>query len=246
MQGIVRVGITITESGSVTDVKYLSGHVLLARAAYDAVSQWKYKPFIKDGKPIAVRTTVEVAFSLGTGPAETLGRTLGEVDVPTSHFDGVELNEGITSFAMSKGDPFLLAYYVDDGTGLLRPPLHVMRYDRQSQLVKRADFRDINALFQGELPMDCLGSVLSIGEAHGIVYIDTHYNPSAGCVVLLTSELEYKTALSGRLIGVIGADYAIVKASEIHFMSVHPLHIQVFDLRSKHLVAVYPFDDDST
>lgn len=245
VQGTVRLGITITESGSVTDLVYVSGHPLLARAARDAVSQWKYKPFTKDGKPTAVRTTVEVSFSLGAPPAETLGRTLREADVPTNHFDAVELNEGITSFAVNKGDPFLLAYYVDDGSGLLKPPLHVVRYDRQSQVIKRADIRDINALFQGKIPMDCLGSVLSIREYHGVVYIDTHYDPSAGCLVLLTSELDYKTALSGLLIGVIRPDYAIVEGSEIHFMSVHPLHIQVFDLKNKHLVQVYPFDDDS-
>jgi len=244
VQGTVRLGITITESGSVTDLAYISGHPLLGRAAYDAVSQWKYNPFTKDGKPVAVKTTVDVDFSLGIPPAETLGRTLREADVPINLF-GLELNEGITSFAVNKGNPFLLAYYVDDGSGLLKPPLHVVRYDRRSQVIKRADIRDINALFQGKIPMDCLGSALSIREYHGFVYIDTHYSPSAGCVVLLTSGLEYKTALSGWLIGLMGADYAIIEASEIHFMSVHPLHVQAFDLKNKHLVQVYPFKDDS-
>jgi hypothetical protein len=209
------------------------------------VSQWKYKPFTKDSKTVAVKTTVEVSFSLGTPPAETFGRTLREADVPTNQFETVELNEGITSFAVSTGDPFLLAYYVDDGSGLLKPPLHVVRYDRQSQVIKRADIRDINALFQGKIPMDCLGTALTIREYHGVVYIDTHYNPSAGCLVLLTSELDYKTALSGWLIGLIGADYAIVEGSEIHFMSVHPLHIHVFDLMNNRLVQMYPFDHDS-
>ena len=63
-QGTVRFGLTITESGSVADLVLISGHVLLAGAAYAAVRQWTYKPFIKEGKPIAVKTTVEVDFSL--------------------------------------------------------------------------------------------------------------------------------------------------------------------------------------
>ncbi|MBV9269396.1 MAG: hypothetical protein JO061_24720, partial [Acidobacteriaceae bacterium] len=209
------------------------------------MSQWKYKPFTKDGKPIAVKTTVDVAFSLGIPPPETLGRTLREGDVSTNHFDAVELNEGITSFAVNKGDPFLLAYYVDDGSGSLKPSLHVVRYDRQSQVLKRADIRDINALFQGKIHMDCLGSALAIREYHDVVYINTHYNPSAGCLILLTSELNYKVALSGWLIGLMGADYAIVEGSEIHFMSVHPLHIHVFDLTKNQLVQMYPFEDDA-
>jgi hypothetical protein len=43
---------------------------------------------------------------------------------------------------------------------------------------------------------------------------------------------------------VIAADYAIVESSEIHFMSVHPLHVEVLDLKHDRLVQVYPFDAD--
>lgn len=50
--------------------------------------------------------------------------------------------------------------------------------------------------------------------------------------------------MSGWLLGPIGGDYAIVEASEVHFMSVHPLHVQVFDLKRHLLVQLYPFDKD--
>jgi TonB family protein len=36
----------------------------LDQNAIDAVKQWKFKPALKDGKPIAVRTSVEVDFRL--------------------------------------------------------------------------------------------------------------------------------------------------------------------------------------
>lgn len=173
VEGKVRLGITITSSGSVIDLVYLSGHPLLAKAAYDAVTQWKYKPFIKDGQPIAVKTTVEVAFSLGIPPSQTLRHTLQQANVPLDQFDAVELNEGITSFTLNNGDPFLLAYYTDDGSGLLKPPLHVIRYERSPRTLERADLRDVRASFQQNTPMDCLGSALSIREYHARSSIST-------------------------------------------------------------------------
>jgi len=36
----------------------------LDQNAIDAVEQWKFKPAVKDGKPVAVRTSVEVDFRL--------------------------------------------------------------------------------------------------------------------------------------------------------------------------------------
>ena len=163
--------------------------------------------------------------------------------VPTDRFAALELSQRISSYAISKEEPFLLAYYTDDGSGWLNPPLHVIRYGRAAGDVRRTDLRDIQALFQGELHMDCLGSALRIREQREAIYIETHLNPSAGCVIVLSSGLSFRAALSGWLIGLL-PDYAIVRASEVHFMSVHPMHLGVFDLKQQRLTAVYPFEDD--
>jgi hypothetical protein len=164
--------------------------------------------------------------------------------VPTELFSESELAGPITSYAISSENPFLLAYYVDDGSGILKLPLHVIRYDRGTGDLRRADLRDINALFQWKLPLDCLGSALQILEHRDLIYIDTHGGPSAGCVIVLSSTLAFKEALSGWLVGLIGADYAIVRGSEIHFMSVHPMHIEVLDLKRNRSTEVYPYRDD--
>jgi len=186
-----------------------------------------------------------LAFTCGMSlAAATLRDTLLSANVPTGQFPASELAAKITSYAISSDDPFLLAYYVDDGSGVLQPPLRVIRYDRGKDGLQHADLRDIHALFQGEIPMDCLGSALSIREYRGLIYIDTHLNPSAGCVIVLSSGLEFKAALSGWLLGLMGADYAILRRSEIHFMSVHPLHVAVFDLKRNRSAEVYPFEDD--
>jgi hypothetical protein len=176
--------------------------------------------------------------------AETLQDTLRTANVPSRQFPAPELSRKITSYAISPDDPFLLAYYIDDGSGVLQPPLHIIRYDRARGDLRRAELREINALFQGEIPMNCLGSALHIREYHDIIYIDTHVNPSAGCLIVLSSMLTFKAALSGWLLGLIGADYAILHRSEIHFMTVHPLHILVFDLKRNVSLEVYPYKND--
>ena len=176
--------------------------------------------------------------------AETLGETLGAANVPTREFSGPELRQNITSYAIARGDPFLLAYYVDDGSGRLQPPLHVIRYSRGTEDLRRADLRDIAALFQGLVQMDCLGSALGVREYRDTFYIETHGGPSAGCVVVLSSALSIKAALSGWLLGLVGPDYAILRGSEIHFMSVTPLHVEVYDLKRNRTVEVYPLKED--
>jgi hypothetical protein len=185
-----------------------------------------------------------LACRIASFAAETLQDTLRATRVPTELFPESELGGKITSYAISSENPFLLAYYVDDGSGILKPPLHVIRYDRVTGDLRRADLRDINALFQGKLPLDCLGSALQIREHSDRIYIDTHDNPSAGCVIVLSSTLALEAALSGSLLGLIGADYAIVQGSEIHFMSVHPMHIEILDVKRNQSTQLYPYKDD--
>jgi TonB family protein len=57
--GTVSLEITISPDGKVSSAKVLSGHPMLAPAFVDAVKKWEYKPFIQDGQPIVVVTTVE-------------------------------------------------------------------------------------------------------------------------------------------------------------------------------------------
>lgn len=62
IQGAVELLATISRDGNVTDVKLLSGDTMLARAAMDAVKQWKYKPYYLDDKPLEIQTQITVNF----------------------------------------------------------------------------------------------------------------------------------------------------------------------------------------
>lgn len=64
VQGAVVLGIQIDKTGNVVAAGLMSGHPLLAPAAQRAVLQYRYRPTLLNGQPVAVRTTVEVHFVL--------------------------------------------------------------------------------------------------------------------------------------------------------------------------------------
>lgn len=64
VQGVVQLAATISKDGSVTNVKQVSGDPNLGHAAEDAVRQWKYKPYMLDGRPVEIQTQISVDFKL--------------------------------------------------------------------------------------------------------------------------------------------------------------------------------------
>jgi TonB family protein len=64
VQGAVELSIVIGTDGKVQNAAILSGPPLLTQAALDAVSQWVYQPFMLNGQPVAVNSTVTVNFVL--------------------------------------------------------------------------------------------------------------------------------------------------------------------------------------
>jgi protein TonB len=64
VQGSVQLLATISKDGDITTVTLLSGEPVLARAAIDAVKQWKYKPYLLNGRPMEIQTQITVNFTL--------------------------------------------------------------------------------------------------------------------------------------------------------------------------------------
>jgi TonB family protein len=70
VEGVVILEARTDEKGAVEEVKILRSIPLLNQAAIDAVKQWKYEPFISEGKPRGVLFTVTVRFDLKSGDKE--------------------------------------------------------------------------------------------------------------------------------------------------------------------------------
>lgn len=64
IQGTVRLEAIIAKDGTIQDLKVLSGHPLLVKAALDAVKQWRYQPTLLNGEPVEVITEIDVNFTL--------------------------------------------------------------------------------------------------------------------------------------------------------------------------------------
>jgi len=61
-QGAVQIEATINKEGSVINPKVVHGDPVLARAALDAVRQWRYKPYYLDGEPVEIQTEISITF----------------------------------------------------------------------------------------------------------------------------------------------------------------------------------------
>lgn len=65
VSGTVVIQATISKTGAIENLRVVSGPTMLRQPAMDAVKTWRYKPYLLDGEPVDVETTVSVNFSLG-------------------------------------------------------------------------------------------------------------------------------------------------------------------------------------
>lgn len=64
IQGDVILQATIDTKGNLANLKVVQGDPILVKAAVDAVKQWRYRPYILNGEPVDVDTTIKVQFHL--------------------------------------------------------------------------------------------------------------------------------------------------------------------------------------
>jgi protein TonB len=62
--GSVDILATVAKDGSIAGIKMLAGDPMFARAAIDAVKQWKYRPYLLNGEPVQIETQITVSFKL--------------------------------------------------------------------------------------------------------------------------------------------------------------------------------------
>jgi protein TonB len=65
--GTVVLHAIISKNGTIQSLQAVSGPDMLKGAALDAVRQWKYKPYLLNGEPTEVDTTITVNFNLNGG-----------------------------------------------------------------------------------------------------------------------------------------------------------------------------------
>lgn len=65
VQGAVVLSVFIDKDGSIENLQVDSGPAILADAARAAVKQWRFKPYLQNGVPVATQARVTVDFTIG-------------------------------------------------------------------------------------------------------------------------------------------------------------------------------------
>jgi protein TonB len=64
VQGDVVLSAIISKEGNIENLQLVSGHPMLVPAAIETVKQWRYRPYLLNGQPVEVETTITVTFEL--------------------------------------------------------------------------------------------------------------------------------------------------------------------------------------
>ncbi len=64
VQGEVVLQAVIGKDGRIENLHAVSGNALLIKAALDAVSRWRYRPYLLNGEPVEVETQITVKFTM--------------------------------------------------------------------------------------------------------------------------------------------------------------------------------------
>jgi protein TonB len=79
VQGAVVLEAFIAKDGSISDLKLVRGPLLLGHAAFDAVRQWRFQPYVFNGQPTEAETLITISFRL-----PSIGQTLQKMSSVTS------------------------------------------------------------------------------------------------------------------------------------------------------------------
>lgn len=64
IEGQVVLQAVISKQGVIENLRLITGHPMLVPAAFEAVRQWRYRPYVLNNEPVEVETQITVNFSL--------------------------------------------------------------------------------------------------------------------------------------------------------------------------------------
>lgn len=73
IEGTVVLKVIVSKAGEVRATEVISGHPMLVPSAVEAVKQWRYTPYTKDGETVEVATPVQVNFRIADKPPASSG-----------------------------------------------------------------------------------------------------------------------------------------------------------------------------
>ena len=178
-------------------------------------------------------------------PPRTLREALAADGVTVADGTLSNLDKPVTSgSSLNDSARYVVAYYLDNGSGVLRSTMFVDAYDSKARTWKSAAITgggsQVNAAGAPMSDDICLGSVLRIRASEESIFLDTHINPSAGCLLILSQDLKVRKALFGSYLARFRDDSVVYRRGEVHFAPVHPAELALYNWRSGREVELFP------
>ena len=125
VQGTVVLQALIGKDGSVQNLTVISGHPMLIQAAMDAVKQWRYRPYLLNGEPVLLETTINVNFELSDAPSEAQPAASSAANAPEAVgsdpvLSGLqqELHRSFDNLKKQPVPAYFLAYQLTDNRAI--------------------------------------------------------------------------------------------------------------------------------
>lgn len=186
---------------------------------------------------------VSACLLLAGGPAlcaaETLAEVLTRQGVSVIPGGPSRLNRQITGQDLQDDEVFVIAYdeVAADPSAPLPDRIHVSVRERATGTWRHAEVpRELSLGGSSRRA----GSISRIHRAADYFYLDTHVNPSAGTLVVLSRTLEPVAALNGWFATPLRDGTVVYHRSMVHFAPTHPEELWVYDARSREDVRLYP------
>lgn len=176
---------------------------------------------------------------------QTLADVLKQSSVPFRFRSVPHLNDRITSYATLNTDrEFVIAYDLVGPGNELHFPLFLSRFDKQSGKWQEMPFTDLKVkIFEGTEPETqdvCIGSALSLERNGNWYYLDLHWTPSAGCVVIFNYDLTVHQTLPGSTVAFFRSVLLAYAGNMKHFAPVHAETLFLYDPVTPKSQEIYP------
>jgi hypothetical protein len=191
-------------------------------------------------RPRILAAVAALALSWSAAGAETLGDALRSRRL-TPPPKALPFLEQIVEGILDDAPDLLVVSTAGEGQSAR---LHATRFERGAQtwttapLEWSASTAGSGARIRGL--DDWCRSQLAIARFPGGFVLRAHINPSAECTVVLGKDLAVRGVLAGWPVAMLADGRIVYQRNQVHFASVHPVALALFDPRRPGDVTVYP------
>jgi hypothetical protein len=156
----------------------------------------------------------------------------------------LDVNASIQYGAYNSPSEFVLAYNQVTSSNTLEQPLRILHYDKQARKWDKTEFSDLRTEILPGLTGPCLGSAGGVQKVGALFYVSIELSPSAGCQLVVSDDLKFKTVLSGWVEAIFSSGAVVLEGGMRHFAPTHPLRLSLFDPRNATATSIYPPPSD--